>query len=173
MGMESFRVELRGEVSADRIRNAVLALPGAAVNPTGGFIRGEYFRWSDGHHVFEFHLFEYPPSPPILSLRFALAHPPSVDGAFLDLVRRLMTTTGLRVRVLANEVPDEFDNGFDLQHFCRFTGIVLNCIAEERRDWIDMFGPQTLAASTSEVFRRIILPQCRPTEVTHKDSATG
>ena len=125
-----------------------------AAAETIGHDDGLGIRLSDGRHVFELHLSE---SAPRLSVRFALAHPASVDAAFLDVIRHLMTHAAVRVRVLSDG-PAEFT----LAEFDQFAAHARRCIAHERRVWVATFGPQTFAGSTAEVYRRIILPHCDP-----------
>lgn len=162
MGFESFRVELTGEIPAARIREAVLALPGVERDPDGGVLSGDYFRLRDSRHVIELHLSEFLSHPPSLSVRFPLANPKSVDEAFLTVIRHLLAHAALRARVLDDDVPDEFIDGFTLDQFDQFAAHALRCVAAERRAWVAMFGPQTYAGSTADVFRHVILPRCAP-----------
>jgi hypothetical protein len=159
MGFEVFRVELRGDAPAELGREAIRALPGVTDDPDGGFLPGEYFRVRHDRHVIELHLSEHPPS---LSVRFPLANPPSVDEVFMAVVRHLMTHAGLRARVLDDDVPEEHAGGFTLDQFDQFAAHARRCIAAERRVWVTMFGPNTHAGSTAEVFRDVILPRCEP-----------
>lgn len=162
MGFEVFRVELRGGAPVARVRDAILALPGVAIDPDGGYLSGEYFRLSDGRHVIELYLSDLPQHP--LSVRFPLALPPTVDAAFLEVICHLVTQTGMRVRVLA-DVPMEFADGFSLADFDRFVAVVSERIARERRGWVAMFGWQPFSGSTADAFRDIILPRCEPAVV--------
>ncbi len=157
MGAESYLVRLSGSgATLADVRAALADLPG--VTPDSGMLPScEYFVCEYQGGVFEMELSDR--SPPVVSVRFTLAHPPTVDATFLALVRQLMTDTGLRVRVLSDHASAEYD----LAHFDHFSAAVLSDIARERRLWIGMFGPETLAASTAEVFERIILPRCEPT----------
>ena len=154
MGFESFRVELVGDTPAARVREAVRALPGVEPDPDGGLLPGDYFRVRDGRHVIELHLSDVGQR---LSVRFSLANPASVDAAFLDVARHLMTHAGLRVRVLTDVATE-----FTLAEFDQFAAVVAEETARERRGSVDMFGPDTFAAGTAEVFRRVILPRCEP-----------
>lgn len=165
MGFESFRVELRGPTPIEQVREAILALPHVQRDPEGGFpfAGSEYYSVRDGRHVFELELSQTLPHQTRVSLRFTLSHPPSVDSAFLQLVRRLMTDSGLRAFVLDDSVMAAFPDGFGLWDDERFAEFAFDAIEVERWAWISQFGPETLTASTAEVFEQIILPRCEPT----------
>ena len=162
MGFEDFRVELHGGrtsyVMADEI---IRKLPHAKLDPNGGLpVRGAtYYLYDDGQHAIGLALDD---TPVRLSCRFMLCHPPSVDAAFLEIVRDLMTRLGMWVAV-CDEVSREHACSFSLDDFAHFSAAALGTIAARRAEWIKAFGDESiLSATTKEVFERFILPRCQP-----------
>jgi hypothetical protein len=160
MGFEAFRVELRGEqarwTDADKvIRN----LPGVKLDQHSVPMQGSaFYVIDDGRHAIEVELLD---SPVRISCRFTLCHPPSVDPAFLGLVRELMLRLGMQVKI-CDDVRPEHTRSFAFPEFADFSSITSSYIADRRAEWIGAFGDQPMAATTNEVYQRIILPRCQP-----------
>src|SRR5207244_4411412 len=159
MGFESFRVELRGGratyAEADRvIREFPNVRPESNSIPLAG---STFYVLDDGQHKLELELMD---SPVRLSCRFTLCHPPSVDLAFLGLVRELMLRLGMEAKI-CDDVQPAHARSFSLAEFPGFLAITRHYIAPRRSEWIAAFGDQPMAATTNEVYRRIILPQCQ------------
>jgi hypothetical protein len=159
MGFESFRVELNdGPATADEVVEALLSWEhimkddDSALTPDSNC-----FAMNDGQHLIEMELMD---SPLTLSCRFTLCHPPSVDAAFLELVRRLMGRLSMKVQVCDEVAPGQAHE-FSLDQFDEFTRAVIPSIAARRSEWKAAFGNQEMAATTAEVHERIILPLCR------------
>ena len=160
MGFESFRVELRGgaarPLDADEtIRGLPHAKPDLGSVPLRG---SAFYVFDDGKHIVEVERKDFPVK---LSCRFTLCHPPSVDAYFLDIVRELMLRLGMEVTI-CDDVRPEHAQWYPLARFAEFSSIVRAYIAARRAEWIAAIGPAHLAATTSEVCRQIILPQCEP-----------
>jgi hypothetical protein len=160
MGFEDFRAELRGGRATSAEAAAVVrALPHVKPDPHSLPLPGStYYVLNDGQHVLEI---EVGDAPVRLSCRFTLCHPPSVDGAFLRLVRELMRPLGMEASI-RDDVRPEHARPFALQEFAEFSALTTRYIAARRAEWIGAFGDQPLAATTNEVYERIILPQCQP-----------
>lgn len=160
MGFESFRVELQGgsatyqEANAT-IRNLPHISPDQHSIPTHG---SSYFLWRDGQHVVELELKD---TPVRLSCRFTLCHAPSVDLAFLELVRELMARLGMSVRICDDVSPDH-SQAFPLGACEGFASLARFYIARRRAEWIATFGTEQVSATTNEVYEQVILPRCRP-----------
>lgn len=160
MGFEAYRVELRGggarykEADA-AIRNLSHIKPDPHAIPLQG---STFYIREDGQHVIELELMD---SPVRISCRFTLCHPSSVDSAFLDLVRELMLRLGMEAKICEDVRPEQ-THFFPLAEFAEFSEITLRSIAARRAEWIGAFGNQPLAATTNEVFERVILPRCQP-----------
>jgi hypothetical protein len=105
MGFESFQVELRGETaSSAQVDELVRRLPHAKCDPDAIASRGStFYTLEDGHHVIEVELVAFPVK---VSCRFTLCHPPSIDSAFLSLVRELMARLGMEVRICDDVRPE-------------------------------------------------------------------
>jgi hypothetical protein len=160
MGFESFRVELRGGAAshsqADEIvRRLSHSKPDAEALSSRG---SSFYTLEDGTHAIEI---EVATAPVRISCRFTLCHPPSVDPAFLDLVRHLMTHLGMEARV-CDDVRPEDSQAFPVTRFPEFTDIVLRHLATRRAEWMASFGPDQFLAKTHEVYERVILPSCQP-----------
>jgi hypothetical protein len=160
MGFESFRIELRGgranhQEADDIIRQLLHAKPDHESLPMPG---STYYLIEDGRHVIELELKDVPVR---VSCRFTLCHPPSVDAAFLSLARDLMSRLEMAVDI-CDDVRPEHARSFSLNEFAEFSAAVSRYIAARRAEWVTNFGTETLAATTNEAFRRIILPRCQP-----------
>src|SRR5436309_2373439 len=157
MGFEAFRVELRGggamwPEAHEVIRNLPCIKPDQQSVPMQG---SAFYVIDDGQHAIELELLD---SPVRVSCRFTLCHPPSVDSAFLGLVRELMLRLGMQVKI-CDDVRPEHARSFALAEFPDFEVITKHYIAARRAEWIAAFGDRPMAATTNEVYQRIILPQ--------------
>jgi hypothetical protein len=112
----------------------------------------------DGQHLLEVELLD---APVRLSCRFTLCHPPSVDAAFLGFVRELMVNLGMEAKI-CDDVRPEHAQAFSLDRYAEFSAVTSGYLAARRAEWITAFGTKQLAATTNEVYERIILPQCQP-----------
>jgi hypothetical protein len=160
MGFEAFRVELRGgQTSRAKVLEAVRKLPGIKLDehsvPTPS---STFFVLADGQHVIEL---EVKDTPARVSCRFTLCHPPSIDAVFLCLVRELMMQLRMEAAI-CDDVSPEHSRLFWLDEFAEFSAITSRYIAARRAEWIAAFGDQSIAATTNEVYQRIILPGCEP-----------
>lgn len=159
MGLESFRVELRGgSATLADVQKAIEATGQACPDPEALPAKGSvHYLLRDSRHVIEIEALE---SPVRLSCRFTLAHPPSIDAVFLGWVRELMTKLGMAARIC----DDESTQPFTVAEFPKFAAAAVECIAVRRAEWIAAFGDQPMAATTTEVHRKVILPHCQPME---------
>jgi len=160
MSFETFRVELQcGPATHAQVVGTIRRLPHARPDPDAIPSRGSaYFTVEDGLHVFEI---EVADSPVRVSCRFTLCHPPSVDAAFLGLVRGLQARLGMAARVCDDVSPDRA-RYFAAAEFSGFAGVARDAIATRRAEWIAQFGSRQLAAKTSDVYETFILPLCAP-----------
>jgi hypothetical protein len=160
MGFESFRVELSGgAASYAQADELVRRLPQS--KPDTEAIRSQgsgFYTVEDGFHVIEV---EVAASPVKVSCRFTLCHPPSIDSAFLAVVRDLMTRLGMDARI-RDDVGPEDSRWFSVDRFSEFTNIVLRYVTTRRAAWVANFGPEQFPAKTHEVYERVILPRCQP-----------
>lgn len=158
MGFESYQVRLHGGSATFTEADAAIRLDPRA-RPDRGFCPGpHYYTIEDGSHVLEV---EVSPNPVSISCRFTLSHPPSIDAAFIEYVRELVARLGMAVEI-CDDVRPEHEGDFPIDRFPEFAGALPGYIARERSMWIATMGDEQLAASTREVHRRIILPQCVP-----------
>ena len=160
MGFEAFRVELRGgKATFSEADEAVQKVPHIKTDLQSVPMKGSrFYVMVDGQHSIELELMDLPVR---LSCRFTLCHPPSVDLAFLGLVRELMLRLEMEARICDDVVPAH-SRSFALPEFPDFLAIARHYISSRRAEWITAFGEQPLAATTNEVYHRIILPQCQP-----------
>jgi hypothetical protein len=160
MGFEAFRVELRGgRANYEDAVAAIRRLPGSKPDPDSIPLKGSAFHVvDDGRHVIEIELMD---APVRFSCRFTLCHPPSVDGAFLEIQRELMSNLGMEATI-RDDVRPEHSRSFALAEFEDFSAICSRYIADRRAEWIAAFGNEQIAAGTNEVYQRIILPHCQP-----------
>lgn len=157
MGFEVFRVELRnGATTYAKADEIIQTLPQVSADedsiPTPG---SKYYRIDDGLRIIEVELLD---SPVRLSCRFTLCHPPSVDAFFLDVIHVLMMRLGLRVRICDDVLP-EHSGFFSVLEFATFSSITLRYISLRRTEWIAAFGNNPMAATTNDVYARIIFPR--------------
>lgn len=160
MGFESFRVELRGGPATfsqvdEFIRQLPNGKPDDEIVPTPG---SAFYTVEDGLHVIEVEVME---SPVTVSCRFTLCHPPSVDAAFLGLVRELMAGLGMEAQICDDHGP-EHPHWFSIAGFPGFANAFRHVVAQRRAEWIANFGALQFPAKTREVFARLILPRCEP-----------
>jgi hypothetical protein len=160
MGFEAFRVELRGGRAKYGVADeAVQKLPHIKPDQHSGPMEGStFYILDDGQHVIEIELMD---APVRLSCRFTLCHPPSVDSVFLALLRELMIQLGMEAKI-RDDVRPEHSRSFSLSEFAGFSAIISRYIAARRSEWIAAFGDEPMAAATSEVYQRVILPRCEP-----------
>ena len=160
MGFETFRVELCGGTATyTQAEEAVRRYEHARPDHDSIASRGSaYYTIEDGSHVIEV---EVAASPVRVSCRFTLCHPPDIDAEFMGLVRDMQTRLGMVVRI-CDDVRPEHARCFPPAQFPEFSGIVSDYIAARRAEWIANFGPETLSATTPEVYEKIILPKCVP-----------
>src|SRR5262249_51002461 len=160
MGFEAFRVELRGGRATYREADeAIRKLPHVKSDNHSVPLQGStFYVFDDGPHVIELELMD---TPVRLSCRFTLCHPPSVDAVFLGLVRELMDRLGMAAKI-CDDVRPEHAHPFAVNEFAQFVAITSGCIAARRMAWRAAFGDEAMAATTNEVYQRIILPRCQP-----------
>jgi len=159
MGFETFRVELRGGQSKpSEVGEAIRQLPHIKPDQQSIPMKGStFFVMDDGKHTIELELLD---SPVSVSCRFTLCHPSSVDSTFLGLMRELMLRLGMQAKI-CDDVRPEHSRMFSLTEFTDFAVIIARYIAARRAEWIAAFGEELMAATTSEVYQRIILPRCQ------------
>lgn len=159
MGFEAFRVELRGgQAQFSDVDEVVRTLPHLKPDPDSIPMKGStFYVMDDGQHSIELEVMD---SPVRLSCRFTLCHPPSVDLAFLDLVRELMSRLGTEVKI-CDDVHAAHSRSFPLVEFPDFMAVTRHYIAARRAEWIAAFGDHPMAATTNEIYQRIILPRCQ------------
>ena len=160
MGFESFRVELRGDANTFASKGTFLHhFPSAKPDPEALPYPGSaFFVVDDGLHILEIEVSE---SPARLSVRFTLCHPESIVEAFLRLLRDLMAVFQMSAKI-RDDVRPEHSDWYSAARYDEFASIVPQYIARRRSEWVASFGPAQLSAKTSEVFRRIVLPNCEP-----------
>lgn len=107
MGFEAFRVELRGgKVKFREADEIVRKLPHLKPDQHSVPMKGStFYVMEDGQHALELELMD---SPVRLSCRFTLCHPPSVDSAFLDLLRKLMLRLNMQAKICDDVLPAAF-----------------------------------------------------------------
>jgi hypothetical protein len=160
MGFEAFRVELRGgKADLAEADKAVRKLPHVKPDPDPVPMKGStFYLMEDGQHAIEVEVMD---SPVRLSCRFTLCHPPSVDLAFLGFVRDLMLRLGMEAKI-CDDVHPAHSRSFSVAEFPDFMAVTRHYISARRAEWVAAFGDQPMAATTNEVYQRIILPQCQP-----------
>jgi hypothetical protein len=159
MGFEAFRVELgRTKAPFVEVDEAVRKLSCVTLDQDSISTKGStFYVMDDGQHAIELEVID---APVRVSCRFTLCHPPSVDLAFLGLVRELMLRLGMEVKV-CDDVQSAHARSFSLAEFPDFMAITRHYIAARRAEWIAAFGDKPMAATMNQVYQRIILPQCQ------------
>jgi hypothetical protein len=160
MGFESFQVRLRGGwanyLEADE---TVRKLPHIKFDRESALMPGAtYYLRDDGRHVIEI---EVSGEPVRISCRFMLCHPPSVDSAFLGFVHDLMVRLGMEAEI-CDDVRPEHAHSFSLADYAEFSTLSSHYISARRTEWIAAFGTKQIPATTSEVYKELILPLCQP-----------
>ncbi|MBI3822413.1 MAG: hypothetical protein HY289_07005 [Planctomycetes bacterium] len=160
MGFESFQVRLEGSPATHQeAYETIMALDGVARDEDSELTPSwPCFLLKDGRHKIEMELMDKHAS---ISCRFTVCHPPSVDMAFFELVRKLMVALDMNVTI-CDEVAPEHDHPFTLDQFEEFKAAYAPSIAARRREWKMQFGDRQLAATTAEAHQHIILPHCIP-----------
>lgn len=160
MGFETFRVELKGgRQGYDETNEVVRKVPNVKPDRHSVSTPGSTcYLYEDGHHSIEL---EVSRTPVRLSCRFTLCHPPSVEETFLSLVWDLMSHLGMTVTI-RDDVEPQHARSFTLDEFPAFSAITRRYIAARRAEWVAAFGDEPMAATTPEVFQRVIIPRCQP-----------
>jgi hypothetical protein len=160
MGFEGFRIELRGGRATYREADEALRqLPHIKPDEQSVPMKGStFYVLDDGQHAIELELMD---APVRLSCRFTLCHPPSVNSVLLGVVGELMNRLGMEAKICDDVLP-EHSHSFSVHDFAEFSAIASRYIAARRAEWIAAFGDEPMAATTNEVYRRIILPRCQP-----------
>jgi len=160
MGFESFQVELKGDANTFASKGAFGdRFPQAKPDPDAIPLAGSaFFIVDDGLHIVEI---EVSDSTARMSIRFTLCHPGSIIQAFLNLLQDLIATFDMSARI-RDDVRVEHSGWYSAARIEEFSSIVSGYVANRRSEWIANFGPEEVAANTSEVFRRIVLPSCLP-----------
>ena len=161
MGFESFQVTLGGgRVSHADVDKMLRNVPCMRLDPVPAFTPDSInYLFDDGHHIVELQLDD---SPVCISCRFALCHPDSIDWAFLDLVRVLMECLGMDATI-REDVRPEHEHSFPPAEFAAFASCLPEYIGIRRREWLTAFGPERMAATTADCWRRVIHTHCQPT----------
>lgn len=156
MGFESFRVELSPRhATFAEADDAVRRLPHARSDSDALATRGSsYFVVTDRTHVVEI---EVSPAPVRVSCRFTLCHPPTVDAAFLGLLRELARRLG-PAEVAGGDVTTD-PHGVES---AEFASALTTAIATRRAEWDTAFGTDRYPATTAEAYTRYIFPRCVP-----------
>ena len=163
MGFETFRVELRGGGATFAQADAVARqLPHAQPDHDSITSRGSaYYTVEDGSHVIEI---EVTDTPVKVSCRFTLCHPPTIDAAFLSLVREIQIALDMDVKI-CDDVRSDHSRWYSATHFIEFAEVASGYIAARRAEWVANFGATQLSAKTPEVYAKVILPKCVPVVV--------
>ena len=158
MGFESYGVTIRGgAATSQEAITAVAKVKNARPDPESALTSGaSYFVIEDGVHAIEVEVMH---SPVMVSCRFTLCHPSTVDAAFIALVRELLSALGSGAKICDVDTAGE-SHKFTLANYEDFASIIPISIAKERQEWKAAFGDRELAATTPEVHERIILPLC-------------
>lgn len=155
MGFESFRVEIRPRHATFAEAVATVGRLPHARPDSGAFATAgsSYYTVEDGRHVVEI---EVAPSPVRVSCRFTLCHPPTVDTAFLALLRDLARRLG------GEELTGEGVTNHPGVESPEFAAALSARVAARRAEWDAMFGSHRAAARTAEAFESFVLPRCAP-----------
>lgn len=163
MGVESFLVTIRGP------REEYLAVALFAESefrltpePPPSYGSGDclYYSFGDGRHVIEWEFAPYP-GEYLISVRFALCHPPTVDSVFIDLICRILQRFNATATV-CEPMPDGTVRSHRADTLAQFAQDCLCGIQICRRDWQAMFGTRTASLSHKDAMLRFVLPQCVP-----------
>lgn len=159
MGLESFRVELRGgRANCSDAKETIQEQPHVRLDEQSPETKGStYYVIDDGRHIIEV---EIKDAPVRISCRFTLCHPSSVDSIFLELIREIMSRLGMEVWI-CDDVRPEDTHPFSLATYAEFSSAALRAIAARRVEWMAAFGIEQMAATTNQVYQRIILPRCQ------------
>ena len=72
-----------------------------------------------------------------------------------------MIRLGMEAKI-CDDVRPEHSRSFSPSEFEGFSAITCRYIAARRAEWTEAFGDEPMAATTNEVYQRIILPRCQP-----------
>lgn len=160
MGLESFRVELRGgRANYPDAKETIQKQPHVRLDEQSAEMKGStYYVDNDGRHIIEV---EVKDAPVRISCRFTLCHPSSVDSIFLELIRELMSRLGMEVWI-CDDVRPEDTHPFSRANYAEFSSVALRSIAARRAEWMAAFRIEQMAATTNQVYERFILPRCQP-----------
>ncbi len=163
MGFETFRIKLHGGTATfAQAVAAVRELPHVLPDHESIQVPGSaYYFVDDGSHIIEI---EVAAAPVRVSCRFTLCHPPSIDAAFLSLVQVLQNRLRMDAKI-CDDVRPEHAGDYSAWRFAEFATASLEYQSARRAEWIAQFGPTQLAAKTSEVYTKMILPKCEPVVV--------
>lgn len=152
MSAECFRVDLLGSKPPD----AVAYLAGLELITPRGSDYGHSFIYDDHSHVVELLVQTDRLGRALISIRFALCHPSSVDNAFVQFVVQVAAELGMTIRI-CESIPPGHPDVFDLSEVGAFRTTALASIGPKRAWWISAFGGATAALTSEEASRQFIL----------------
>lgn len=152
MSAEVFRVDLLGP----NRKSAIAAIISEPFVSAVGSIDDEEFVYDDGLHVIELVVFKKPSDKALVSCRFALCHPSSVDEVFTELLLRVAARAGMTIRNIEDPGPGSFPSLLPSQTDAVRERIAAT-IAPRRAWWISVFGGATAGLTSEEAIRRYIM----------------
>jgi hypothetical protein len=142
MGAEAFRVRLNTNRTAERVHEALRALPGMRPGTWDGSLVYE-----DERYIVDLDL-THASAGTNVSVGFALCQDPSIDGFFPSFVLRVADLLDAASTLVEGPSPAVF-----LRDRTGLAAWIVNAIEEPRRLWQLEFGAQTAKLGCSDAIR--------------------
>jgi hypothetical protein len=158
MGAEDFLVRVETEVNATMVVRELLAIPGIIHDAVATRMPSSIFlRFEDAEHIVELEVQDRDPC--VVSARFALCHPASIEQAFGALVGQIARVLAGRVSIAEDVEPDvvPVDTVFGPPDWNSLTVAIEECVDKKRGLWQADFGTKTARASCREALERFVI----------------
>jgi hypothetical protein len=158
MGVEDFLVRIETDANSTTVVAELLTIPGV-IRDTAAIRMASYIflRFEDEEHIVELEIQDRKPC--VVSLRFALCHPSSIEQVFGALVGQIARVLAGRVSIAEDVEPDVVPVGtaFGPPHWNSLNAAIDACVDKKRRLWQADFGTKTARASCREALEKFVI----------------
>ncbi|OQW86984.1 MAG: hypothetical protein BWK78_09465 [Thiotrichaceae bacterium IS1] len=157
MGCESFQIILKCPLGEKNVTNIIISFPKVTPDSSCVPIASElYFQYRDADHIIELEVDCYQNATNcVVSCRFALCHPQSIDKFFINFVKQIVNRLPPPTMIEINEeLPEDFSNVFVSTDMIGFEQSVKTAIEIKRTYWIKDFGAETAVLTCYEALKK-------------------
>jgi hypothetical protein len=159
MGCEDFVVRLSSRSTAEDAVQTLLASPGVRFDESTPKLPGEsHLCYEDPAHIIEIEV-ATAGIHSVVSIRFALCHPSTIDGVFAVFVSDVAGSLDAHVVVAEDVEPDDSELGwsFSPAQLGNLRRSLMQCIPKKRKLWQAEFGLTQARVSCREAIQRFVM----------------